>query len=743
MNSIERNIGNGGEHVPFYRFGRHDRITINGVVYAYGGESPTGHFFRRLDDLELVENFSHETVYSLNGSDGFAVEKDWFKGSDAVIRAKHGTQLITDLVEKASDVVLWRHSLIYDFYRLEAEGKFSRSDASLDRYMQLREAEIRKENTRALGRKPRGGNERTAPVGVTPRTFRRWLKRFEESGFDPRSLQDAYRFPGTRPSKFTAEESEIHRKWAAKYASLEQPSKSTLFEGLNAEIDDANEKRALEARESLKAPSRRTFECMIDALDELFVLAGRKGAAYAARKLQITQGGLDVERPLQRVEMDEWLVDLSLILMDIGIWEQLTKDQKDEVARTRVWLSIAMDAATRSILAMRFIDKAPSAESSVATLEMAVHDKTDIAGAVGTLSPWEMHGTPESIYTDAGAAYVSNLFKTTAIALTGIAVVPPSGNPHLRGTVERMFLTIRQRFLSFFSGQTFANVVVRGDYDSEATSSIDVEELNRLLVRGIVDCYHNTPHEGLAGDTPRNAWLRMTKRHGVQPPPPPFIRRSIFGVQCERRVGGKGVRFLGIHYQSPLLQQIRASKANPSVRIRVNRFDLGEISFWDERHGGWAVARARLDGFQGVTVWEWIASVEHLNRTNADNARLSRSVVVKTINELRAYGEMAVKRAELGSPILNDEFFRKIERSHFAVFEMMDDGEVAEAVRASAAAPMVTWAIAEDDLNPATPDSLPSPGQMLPQGGAIEGDSDTDTDDFYESDDGQNWSIED
>lgn len=749
--SIAETIASVGATAPVitvYRFGRQDRIRIGKTAYMYDGGNSNGHFFRRYDNPDLVEHFPHELVYRKFTDGELLVDCNWFSGSDALVRSGHRAHPVTDLSKKAQDTILWRHSLIHDFFRHEAEGRYSRSDESLTKYMHVRQKELDDAEACAKGKKPRGGTKEVRRAPVTPRTFRRWLKKYEQTGFDARSLRDEYRYPGTRPSRFTAEETEIHRRWAARYASSNQPSKATLFRDMNAELTLENKKRELNGEKALRSPSRRTFETMIDKLDHFFVLAGRKGTDYATNKLQITQSGVNAERPLERVEMDEYQVELMTILMDIGIWNTLSKEQKEAVKPARVWLSLAIDAATRCILAMRFIAKPPSAESSIVTLEMAVHDKQYIADAVGTHTPWEMHGRPENVYTDAGAAFVANSFKATVLALTGNAVIPASGKPYLRGTVERMFRTIRQKFLSWYTGQTFANVVVRGDYDSEGNASISVEELNRLLVRAIVDAYHNTPHTGLAGETPRNAWLRKTKQNPVAKPPDVFQRRSIFGIQCSCRIGSKGVRFLGIHYQSPLLQKIRASKAKPSVQIRVNRFDLGEISFWHEETGGWAVARPRFEGFKGVSVWEWTAAVRHLTSIHAKNASVSQAVVAETITECRTFGEMAVQRAELGSPVMNTDDLSEADRKLFLTFEMMEDGEV-HTPRGSEVITLPERSREDrpaDDLNPDDDDVRAAPVVREPQPSPYE----MQVESYADDDDGSNeadrtddWSFDD
>ncbi|MCH0781397.1 hypothetical protein, partial [Klebsiella pneumoniae] len=81
-------------------------------------------------------------------------------------------------------------------------------------------------------------------------------------------------------------------------------------------------------------------------------------------------------------------------------------------------------------------------------------------------------------------------------------VAPQVGQPNKRATVERSFGTTRTQFLQHFTGQTFANVTDKGDYDPGANASLFVDELAQALVLYDVDIYHNTPHEGLFGETP-------------------------------------------------------------------------------------------------------------------------------------------------------------------------------------------------------------------------------------------------
>src|SRR3546814_18591172 len=110
----------------------------------------------------------------------------------------------------------------------------------------------------------------------------------------------------------------------------------------------------------------------------------------------------------------------------------------------------------------------------------------------------------------------------------------------MRGRIERVFGTIHTQLLSWFDGRTFENVVARGDYPAEARASLLVEELNRVLIRYVVDYYHNHPHEGLGGETPRRCWDRLVKKYGVKPPPGPDQKRHVFGIQAQGVIGKWG-----------------------------------------------------------------------------------------------------------------------------------------------------------------------------------------------------------
>lgn len=80
---------------------------------------------------------------------------------------------------------------------------------------------------------------------------------------------------------------------------------------------------------------------------------------------------------------------------------------------------------------------------------------------------------------------------------------------------HRVQLRGHQRIVSFYQGRTFKDVVEKGDADPVKEASMPMDRIEREYLRAILDIYHNTPHEGLGGETPHNAWVRQTQLHKV------------------------------------------------------------------------------------------------------------------------------------------------------------------------------------------------------------------------------------
>lgn len=214
-------------------------------------------------------------------------------------------------------------------------------------------------------------------------------------------------------------------------------------------------------------------------------------------------------RPLERVEIDEWQIDLMSIMSRAGLMSLLTAEELEQLglddSKTRWWLAVAIDCRTRVILGM-ILTREPRADAAIACLRMVTSDEGYISDATGATARWSQSGKPEMLVCDNGSSFRAINF-TDACNDLGISMTRTiAGVPTMRGTIERVFQTCALDLLPRLKGRTISNVVRRGDHPSEARACLNPGVPCVALVRWIVDIYHNTPHEGLGGRTPLAQW---------------------------------------------------------------------------------------------------------------------------------------------------------------------------------------------------------------------------------------------
>lgn len=217
-------------------------------------------------------------------------------------------------------------------------------------------------------------------------------------------------------------------------------------------------------------------------------------------------------------------MDVATLFGDSCALDGLQPEQRVRFDVGRRWVYVVMDCATRCILGFRIV-ATPNAEDAVRALQLAAVDKTPIAEAAGCRSPWSQAGGIGILVTDQGSAFAFEAFRTAVIDLESTYEAPPAGVPKLRARIERLFRTFGQQLAPMLIGRTFSNSVERGDYPSEDWAALTDDELAEIFTLFIVDIYHNTPHSGLKGETPANAWKRLSNEQNVTPPPNANARR--------------------------------------------------------------------------------------------------------------------------------------------------------------------------------------------------------------------------
>jgi len=217
--------------------------------------------------------------------------------------------------------------------------------------------------------------------------------------------------------------------------------------------------------------------------------------------------------------------------------------------------------------------------------------------------------------------------------------------------------------------------VERAGYPSEETAGLTTDEIAFAMTRWIVDIYHNTEHEGLRGETPRNAWLRLCKLYHVKPPMDACGMRSAFGVSVDRKVTSKGIRVLGNYYrprgEAGELGQHFLHSRNRGAKVRVDTDNLGVVSV---QIGDTYIDVPCSDpAMEGVTAADWIATGTALRRRHSNAAQLVRPIVHEAMNAIIALNGGAAHRANLATPLYSAVDVEIAEDRIFFGLELVDE----------------------------------------------------------------------
>jgi putative transposase len=628
------------------RYGRFDRLVIDDVAYMVCSADTVAVVLVREDNERAKQTLSHEQLNVLRHSRGYRHDRDFYLPELAQARIHAGVSYVSDLPDEEQAEVLWKQKWCLAAIRKKHAREISYSDESLETAIPIIATEIGAllKTEADGGKRKRAGRKRTDIDGPSPKCLRDWINDLIEGNMNPLALRRKTRKCGNRTPRLEAEEYAFLFQYAAMAAMPEKETGAVLWRKMSAAIETENKLRRAASRPDLVAPSYERLLEEIDKIPFFDMMAGREGVEKAKNYVRaLTRGLADVVRPLQRVEFDEWTVHLHVLLIMTGVWATLSDAQKEHVKTIRLVLCIALDVATKCVVGMS-LARTASPENAFRCLEMAVSDKQDYADAVGAVTPWDIHGTMETSAADAGSSFANDKFRAMNIDLGVKFMTTVAGLPWLRGNVERIFRSTDDKFVALFAGRTFSDTAAKGDYDSEGRACLTIDEFAEALVRYKIDHYHNHEHDGLAGETPRSAWLRLTAEFGVDAPPDDHLRRVVFGKQLRPVLGAHGLRVLGIDYQSEELNQLFCEKGHINVDVRVDLQNLGGISA--KVGEGWLLVEGAPELYR-VTAKDWIAVWDEFQARNAAINAITRQILDDTMAHLVEVGKIARERRNI------------------------------------------------------------------------------------------------
>ncbi|MWB79843.1 DDE-type integrase/transposase/recombinase [Pseudooceanicola sp. 216_PA32_1] len=519
------------------------------------------------------------------------------------------------------------------------------------------------------GKKKRAGTDLNFKEEPSPRTLLRWFWSYERSGYRAIGLQENYSNSGNRTPRFPPEAMALLTRCVQGYATRRRKTKKRIIEDTQAAFEEMNSRRLAEGMRPWPVPGASTVRRAIGKLDKFYVACQRYGLDATRKKFAVFENGVSSLYPAERIEIDECEIDVMTLATNSFIWHLLSEEERKRVPRGRRWMYVAICATTRCILALH-ICKATSAAEAVKCLALVTRDKSDLARAAGAQCSWHQHAGLSAVVTDQGSAFIAFIFAQTVAALGGDHDAPAAATPWLRAFIERVFGTFNTDLFQEANGRTFSNPFERGDFDSKGSATLTDDQLAKMLIRYVVDVYHNRPHEGLQGEAPSDAWERLGTKYPIVPPPLPAERRAIFGLRTRRNVRGNGVVVCGVSYNSPQLQNhfIHGPDNEQHVQVRVNPEDMGAIDVLLGQE--WVRCLPNGGGFEGIRLELWINKVREIRQRNHDLAQMKRHIVRAALEDIRAMNEEPWRLLSVTPFALSAKQINQVERSVFMGLEL-------------------------------------------------------------------------
>ncbi|MHC2297973.1 Mu transposase C-terminal domain-containing protein [Rhizobium mongolense] len=646
-----------------YRFSEFDRILIDGVDYTWDCDTDDGMILVETEGYKKAISRTRSQVADLMRKGRMTVHVGYHHARDRERRNKIGNRLLGQLDDAPLKKALWRQTWCDLLIEVKSRQKVRLANGKLKPLMATVAEEYFERNKKSVEANRKAlqvTNDDKYKLKIpAAKTLREWYGKYVKAGCDISALIDGK--GGNPDSPFTDDERHLHALFILKYASRTKPSIAHLHRRMCATFNRLNRSRPPEKH--LRPLGETWFREKINALPDFFKMAGRDGERKARLYFQVVMNGMPKKLPMQRLEADEWCVDLQTILLDAGLWYELTPKERAAYEKVRLWLSGIIDTTTKCIVGLKIYEQAPSINTAFETLEMTSREKNDIALAAGCRFPWEMHGGLRTIGTDSASWYVSPAYRATLIDAGCSVIYPPSGEAYLRGTIERFFRTISQLGLQEFSGKTFSNVVEKGDSDPEAEATVRTDLLINVFIRLIVDVYHNTPHAGLGGMTPRQAWREMTREHWPTPPLTGHPARDVFGIPYRAKVTRAGIVFHGIQYWSEQVHRLRMDDKDVWVDFRLNPRDLSWISV--SVGDAYLPVPATIDGLEGISFYRWVSAAKQLRIYDREQLDLIRHDVDDALEWAAKQADVARAEMGLGTPTLDLEKYEYLQEKMF------------------------------------------------------------------------------
>lgn len=468
-------------------------------------------------------------------------------------------------------------------------------------------------------------------------TLYRWLKNYESSEQDLRSLIPKHQDKGDYRPKLKKEVSLIIEQAIKQiYLTPIQADIADVIDEVIRQINQENDKRKTLGQDLLKIPHRSTIYRAVARVEKSELLRGRYGKRMGNYLYEQVQKSPQPNRPLERVEIDHTKLPLFVV------------DSERRMPIGTPWLTAALDKYSGVIVGYYLSFDPPSYLSVMQCLKQMIEPKSSRHSQfVKTVNNWNVYGLPEVIVVDNGKEFYSTHFEDACLSLGIVIQYSPPKMPWYKGAIERYFGALNSQLLSEQPGKNLADFLKLSDYDPKKNAVVSFEALEEMLYLFVVDIYNQSSHpEFLA---PRSeVWSKGIASFPPSIPSDKAQLSVLIGQIAWRKITRKGIEFEGLIYNSSDLARLRSQNTHSAAtKIKYDPTDLSLIFVFDETEQKFVeVPALNQDYTKNLTLWQHKV-IKKLARQEADKVDVVALALAK--EKIQKLVEKEWKRSKKGT----------------------------------------------------------------------------------------------
>ena len=324
--------------------------------------------------------------------------------------------------------------------------------------------------------------------------------------------------------------------------------------------------------------SREYVRVIANTVDKYFLEKKHNGRVVADKKRSMRRAGFITTRPLERVEIDNFLLDVHLVCPDTGRW------------LGRPWLTAAVDHYSGMVLGYYLSYASPSATSILGALRHGIFPKkkrpnksedepNDYESDDEVMDEsWPCFGIPDCIALDNGSDMTGFVLADVCGKLAIEMFFCPPRVPWYKGVIERFGRTINMRFIHWFPGTTLGKETEEGAPPPHKSALLTFDDFEELLRDYFVTVQNRIPRKNKLG-TPTQRWLEGLEKWPVRLPDDENLLDALIGITEKRTLLQTGIQYENRFYANDALEMLwNTCPEGTKVLFRVNILDIRTIN---------------------------------------------------------------------------------------------------------------------------------------------------------------------